>query len=344
MAAPHRRPRRDLRKRFVHVVDLYPTILEAAGVERPDGVSRPPPEAGRGREHRRHLRRRRRAPTRTSQYFELGGQRALSRRRLAAGHPPRARQRRSTTTSGSSTTSRRIRTSSYDLAAQAPGQGARSSAASGTPPPSSYGVFPLDDRNLVIKMVQDRQRRGIRPNWDLAAAVRAPRGAGGAARLRASATTITVELVRPPGRGDGVLLAHGSSTPATCCTCATAASSTSRAWRPWNERIESDERLPDGPLTVRYVQTMTARPFEGSGALYVGDARSPSTPSSACSSRRRTTASRSAPTSATRSRTLYRGAESASRARSRRVRIAVDTTPFNAIETMRFINAMSIRI
>jgi arylsulfatase len=68
--------RGEIRKRFVHVVDLYPTILEAAGVERPavyrgrrlkpvEGASILATFANAD------------APTRTTQYFELGGQRAF---------------------------------------------------------------------------------------------------------------------------------------------------------------------------------------------------------------------------------------------------------------------------
>src|SRR4030095_5641593 len=68
--------RGEIRHRFVHVIDLYPTILEAAGVERPatyggrrlkalEGASIVPTFTDAN------------APTRSAQYFELGGQRAF---------------------------------------------------------------------------------------------------------------------------------------------------------------------------------------------------------------------------------------------------------------------------
>jgi hypothetical protein len=38
---------------------------------------------------------------------------------------------------------------------------------------------------------------------------------------------------------------------------------------PWTEIIASPARLPRGKVTVKYQQTMTSRPFEGRGALFV---------------------------------------------------------------------------
>ena len=69
-----------------------------------------------------------------------------------------------------------------------------------------------------------------------------------------------MELVRPPGRGDGVLLAHGSKHAGYVLHVRDGRLVYEQSLVPWSERIESQERLPDGPITVRYVQTMTARP------------------------------------------------------------------------------------
>jgi len=112
---------------------------------------------------------------------------------------------------------------------------------------------------------------------------------------------------------------------------------------PWNERIEADERLPEGPVTVRYVQTMTARPFDGSGALFVGDRKIAehifarvlfSTSYDGFS----LGADLGNQVSA-----LYRG-PNPFQGEIVRVRIKVDTRPTTALENMRFINALGIRI
>jgi len=149
--------------------------------------------------------------------------------------------------------------------------------------------------------------------------------------------------VRPPGRGDGVLLAHGSRHAGYVLYVHEGRLVYEQSLAPWNERIESDVALPEGPVTVRYTQTMTARPFEGAGALTIGD---------------RTVGTH------TYERVLFStsydgfsiGADLGNQVSTRyrgpnrfageitKVRISVDTTAFNAIETMRFINAMGIRV
>ncbi len=68
--------RGELRKPFVHVVDLYPTILEAAAIERPAtyrGRKLKPLEGASVLATFANAA----APTRTTQYYELGGQRAF---------------------------------------------------------------------------------------------------------------------------------------------------------------------------------------------------------------------------------------------------------------------------
>ena len=68
-----------LREQFVHVMDVVPTILEAAGLRAPEVVRRHQAGADRGHQLRLYVRwrtpRRRRATT--TQYFEMIGQWAL---------------------------------------------------------------------------------------------------------------------------------------------------------------------------------------------------------------------------------------------------------------------------
>ncbi|MCC6849822.1 MAG: arylsulfatase [Deltaproteobacteria bacterium] len=328
-----------LRTRFVHVVDLYPTILEAAGIERPathrgrrlkpvEGASVFATFADPA------------APTRAAQYFELGGQRAFldGDWRLATRHERGTRFEDDVWELYDLATDPN---ELVDLAAEHPDK-VRELVAKWNAAAERHGVFPLDDRNLVVKMVQDRQRRGIRADWELAPPLE--RLAGQVAPLVCPfAHEIAVELERPEGRGDGVLLAHGSRHAGYVLHVRDGRLVYEQSLAPWNERIESEVALPTGPVTVRYVQTMTARPFDGSGALWVGDRKVAE----------HTFARMLFATSydgfslgadlGNRVSTLYDG-PNPFQGRIVRVKIHVDTTPFNAIETMRFIEAMSIRV
>ena len=102
-----------LRSQFTHVIDVAPTILEAAGLPEPtmvNGVQQSPME---GTSMLYTLQRRRTPPERHDlQYFEMFGNRgiyhkgwsAVTKHKTPVGHGRRRRCRRSTTTSGSCTT------------------------------------------------------------------------------------------------------------------------------------------------------------------------------------------------------------------------------------------------
>ncbi len=329
----------EIRKRFVHVIDLFPTILEAAGVERPEvyrGRRLKPVEGASMVATFANAE----APTRTTQYFELGGQRAFldGDWRLATRH-----QRGSAFDDDVwelydlATDPNEL----VDLAAKHPDK-VRELRDKWTAAAEQHGVFPLDDRNLIIKIVQDRQRRGIRPHWEFVPPIErltiqvAPLVCG-------FSHEIVVELERPPGRGNGVLLAHGSRHAGYVLHVHAGRLVYEQSLAPWNERLESDVALPDGPVTVRYVQTMTARPFDGSGALFVGDRKvaehtfervlfAPSYDGFSLGA-----------DLGNRVSTLYDG-PNPFQGRIVRVRIDVDTAPSTALETMRFIDAIGIRI
>jgi hypothetical protein len=198
--------RDEIRQRFVHVIDLYPTILEAAGVKRPElyrGRKLKPIEGASIVATFSDTN----AATRASQYFELGGQRSYldGNWRLATRHER-------------GTPFEDDRWELYDvskdpnelvdLAAQFPDK-VKELLAKWNDDARKYGVFPLDDRNFVIKMAQERQRHGLRSSWDILPPIDdlsqhiAPFVFG-------FSHEITVDLVRPPGKGDGVLVAHGS--------------------------------------------------------------------------------------------------------------------------------------
>jgi hypothetical protein len=91
------------------------------------------------------------------------------------------------------------------------------------------------------------------------------------------------------------------------------------------------------------VQTMTARPFDGTGALFVGDRKiAEHTFARVLLSTSYDGFSLGADLGNQVS-SLYRGAN-AFQGEIVRVRIKVDATPSTPIETMRFINAIGIRV
>ena len=76
-----------IRTQFHHVIDIVPTILEAAGVAAADDGQRRRAEADRRRQHGLHLRRREGAdPQHRTQYFEMLGQPRDLPRRLGRRH------------------------------------------------------------------------------------------------------------------------------------------------------------------------------------------------------------------------------------------------------------------
>ena len=100
----------EVRSQFHHVIDVAPTVLDAAGLPEPTTVARRPAEADRGREHAlRVRRRRRRGAARDAVLRDVLQPRHLPQG-LDRGHPPLDAVgdgpscRRSPTTSGSSTT------------------------------------------------------------------------------------------------------------------------------------------------------------------------------------------------------------------------------------------------
>jgi arylsulfatase len=328
-----------LRKRFVHVIDLYPTILEAAGVTRPEiyrGRKLKPLEGASVLATFADDA----APTRTSQYFELGGQRGYldGDWRLVTRHE-RGKPFEDDVWElyDLSQDPNELR----DLAAQHP-EKVQELLAKWTSEANAHGVFPLDDRNVVIKMAQDRQSRGLRSEWELRPPIDSI-SAQAAPLVCGFSHEISVELIRPPGKGDGVLLAHGSKHAGYVLHVKDGRLIYEQNMLPWSEHFETTQILPDGPVTVRYVQTMTSRPFEGSGALYIGDHKA------AEYTFTRTLLSTSydgfsvGADLGNQVSALYRDANPFQGVITR-IHIKVDTRPYSPLETLRFIDAMGIRV
>ena len=254
-----------IRQQFVHVVDLFPTLLEAAGVRRaPTYQGRPqkPIEGASAFATFASVD----AATRTEQYYELGGMRAFQsgKWRLTADHD---RGGDFASDHWSLYDMSHEANELTDLSAQFPDVAAQLRA-KWDEAALRYGVLPLDDRALIVKMVQDRQRRGTRPYWDLRPPIErmahdvAPGVCG-------QDHSIEVDLVRLPGRGDGVLIAGGSKHAGYTLYILDGQLFYEMSLIPWVEKIAAPGKLADGKLIVRYEQKMTSRPFDGGGALFV---------------------------------------------------------------------------
>lgn len=331
--------RGELRKRFVHVIDLYPTILEAARVKRPDvyrGRKLKPLEGASIATTFADAN----AATRTAQYFELGGQRSY----LDGDWRLVTRHQRGTPFEDDVWELydlSRDPNELNDLAQQQP-EKVKELLAKWGADAEKYGVYPLDDRNFVIKMAQDRQRHGLRAHWEILPPIdvisqhTAPFVFGFSHEIQA-------EIVRPPGKGNGVIVAHGSKHGGYVLWVRDGKLVYEQNQLPWTESFESTESLPDGPMTLRYVQTMTSRPFEGNGALYVDDRKL----AEYTFNRVLLVTSYDGFTvgwdlgnqvsQAYHDPNPFQGA-------IKRIRIDVDTTAFSPFETKRFIDALGINV
>lgn len=324
-----------VRQQFVHVIDLLPTILEATGEKPPavrngrklkplQGKSIAPTFSSAS------------APTRTEQYFELGGQRAYHAEpfRLLAKHPrgkPFGEDRWELYDLSKDPNEL------DDLAAANPGK-VKELAGKWQAAAERYGVFPLDDRAMVIRMVQDRQARGIRPEWTLIPPVeRLSRET--APVLCGLPHEILVHCVR---EGDGVLLAHGSQPAGYTLYVKDGRLFYEQSLLPWRETIDGGP-LPTGKLEIRYAQAMKSRPFDGSGALYVnGEKRAEKAFAHALFSTSYDGFSVGADLG-NRVSPAY-AAPFPFEGRIERVHIKVDNSKLSPLETMRFLSAMKLNV
>lgn len=254
-----------IRRQFVHVVDLLPTLLEAAGVQRPAayrGRAQKPLEGASvfatfGSAN---------VPTRTEQYYELGGTRSYESGtwRLTAEHERGGDFARDHWAlydlSREINELTDVSTQHPDIAGALREKWNQAAA--------RYSVLPLDDRALIVKMVEDRRRRGTRPYWDIYPPVE--RMAHDVAPLVCGFDhAIDVDLERQAGHGNGVLIAGGSKHAGYVLYILQDQLVYETSLVPWVERIVAPAKLPFGKVRVRYQQVMKLRPFDGSGRLFV---------------------------------------------------------------------------
>ena len=252
-----------IRRQFVHVVDLFPTVLEAAGVQRPESYRGLPQKPLEGASAFATFNASA-ARTRTEQYYELGGFRAYQdgEWRLVAVHKRGASFEKD---HWALYNTRTDPTELHDLADQHPDVAAallkKWNAAA-----VRYNVLPLDDRNLVIKMMQQRLRT-LKPHWvfhppvDVLPTDVAPLVCG-------QDHEITVTFDRPRDVRNGVLVSHGSTPAGYSLFLQDGRLIYETSLAPWRERIDGGP-VPEGRVTVKYRQTMKLRPVDGTGALFV---------------------------------------------------------------------------
>lgn len=253
----------DIRKQFVHVIDLFPTLLDVAKLKRPelyqgrrqkpvDGASFAATFATPS------------APTRREQYYELGGYRAFEegKWRLVTLHE---RGESFDADAWALYDLSTDPTEIHDLAARHPDIAA-SLRAKWEKTARANNVYPLDDRNLIIKMTQER-RTDLRPFWEFHPPVpylpveAAPQVCG-------MDHSIEIAIDRPANVMDGVLLAHGSAPAGYVIYLKGGQLFYDSSLIPWTERIAGGP-VPVGKSVIRYEQKMTVRPFEGGGILLV---------------------------------------------------------------------------
>lgn len=334
---PKRIPARgEIRRQFVHVIDLYPTILEAAGVERPALYRNRPQKPLEGASAFATFLDAAAPAPRNEQYFELSGNRAYLEGdwRIAVRHE---RGRPFEEDRWQLFDLSRDPNELNDLAEQEPERLA-AMIAKWTAAAERYGVFPLDDRNLVIRLVQDRQAKGFPTRWDIRPPIeRLARDVAPIVCGLSHSIEATIERA-----GDGVIVAQGSKYAGWTLYVQNGRLIYEQSLVPYGERI-AGPRLPPGRSVVKYVQTMRSRPFDGDGALYLNGARAAT---------HRFERVLFAPgydgfsvgaDLGNQVSTRYRG-PNPFQGRIERVLIEVDARPTNPLETQRFLDALGLRI
>jgi arylsulfatase len=256
-----------LRKQFVHVCDIYPTVLDVLGLEPLKSFQGRAMKPIEGASFRSSFVDPAAAAPRSTQYFELGGQRAI----YADGwHAVTLHPRGAPYENDKWELYHHAQDFNEvnDLAASMP-EKVRELEAAWLEAAQRHAVLPLDDRNVIVKLLAGRQREAPRPHWEIRPPIK---------RLTAAASppvagrdhTIAVELERRAG-DDGVLVAYGSIHWGFVLYVQDNRLVYEFSLRPYSKRMVSDIPMPTGKLTVKYVQTMVDRPFKGKGALFIGD-------------------------------------------------------------------------
>lgn len=255
-----------IRDQYAHVVDIYPTVLEATGVERSAEYHGRPAKPLEG-ESFAHTFRDGEAPTRhTEQYFEMGGQRAMDADgwRIVTWHKhgvPYGEDVWQLYHFGENFNETR------DRAAGDP-ERVRELERRWLAAARRYDVLPLDDRNFWVKIIQSRRKVALRPHWEYVPPLE-PICSHAAPLTGGRSHTIRAAVTRERGGEDGVLVAYGSRYYGYVLYVLDGRLVYEIGLAPRAFRLASEERLPTGSCTVAFEMRMTERPMKGIGALYI---------------------------------------------------------------------------
>ena len=205
----------------------------------------------------------------------------------------------------------------------------------------AHNVLPLDDRPLLLKMVQARAGK-LRKVWDIRPPID-PLPTDISPIVCGMSHSLEVSLDRPRGDEDGVLIAHGSMPAGYVLYVDKGHLVYETSLTPYGERIVSSVALPKGKVKVKYKQSMTSRPFAGSGALFINGRKvadhvferalfAPGYDGFCIGADLGNRVSKA-----------YEGPNTF-KGHIERVLINVDTAPLNPVETLRFMNEMQIRV
>lgn len=254
------------RRQFTHVIDILPTVLDVAGIAAParyNGRAAKPIE---GASFRATFADQAAPPARTEQYFEMGGQRAYHADGWEAvalhdrGKPYDSDVWALYDLAGDPTQIRDLSQMHPDRLADLK---ARFIAAA-----ERYDVFPLDDRNVVLKIIAERQRHPARPHWEFFPPFD-PISAGTGPQPGGRSHRIAVTIDRASTDQQGVLVALGNMYAGWVLYVRDNRLHYEHNHIPRFDGFSISEPLPAGRITVEFAMAMTERPFVGTGNLSV---------------------------------------------------------------------------
>ncbi|MFO1079622.1 MAG: arylsulfatase [Reyranellaceae bacterium] len=255
-----------VRPQYAHAIDIYPTVLEAAGLAPPtERLGKPckPIEGvsfaasfGDPDVPSRHV----------AQYYEIGGQRAMYADgwHIVAWHKrgrPFDKDRWELYRPASDFNEM------DDLAARYP-EKVKELEALWYAAAERFDVLPLDDRNFWLKIIESRRHSSQHAHWEVRPPVQ-PISSHVAPLTGGRSHVITVKLERPTGTEDGVLVAYGSRAYGFALYVQDGHLVYEIGLAPRSHVLRSSRPLPAGRQTVRFEMEMIERPLRGVGRLLV---------------------------------------------------------------------------
>jgi arylsulfatase A-like enzyme len=271
--------KRELRSQWHHVIDVAPTIYEAVGIEMPDSVNgiKQVPLAGVSMAYTFDDAK---APSRrTTQYFEIMGNRAIYQNGWIAA----ARHGVPWVLIGKKGDFENDKWELYDLAndfseardvASLNPDKLKELQALFEAEAKKYNVYPLDDRFAERGVVADRPSvtRGRTEFVYLPGTVRVPEGT--APNVKARSHRITAEFEIPKGEASGVIVAAGGSGGYSLFVKDGRLMYENNFFGKERDLIKSKQKLPTGKVTAvfDYMHEATTYGGGGTGRLFVNGA------------------------------------------------------------------------